>query len=250
MLADALRPRAQRPGGERPSAAPTTLAITRPAAATSTPVTAATFTPPVTDLVAIDARGATGALTLAGTRLLAAPVGEAEYPAPGVDLTRASAPLAGPLTPAGEISAAHAARWQALAIVVTTAEMVGAARGAHALALEYSKVRAQYGTVIGSYQSIAHLLAESLALIEGSESILRYAAWAVDELRPAEAIKAARIAKVYCQDAARTVCETAVQVHGGIGNTWECLAHVYLRRVLVSAETFPVRLEEIDVGLP
>ena len=46
------------------------------------------------------------------------------------------------------------------------------------------------------------------------------------------------------------VCETAIQVHGGIGNTWECLAHVFLRRVLVNSELFPVRLEEIDVGLP
>jgi hypothetical protein len=171
-------------------------------------------------------------------------------PAPGADLTRAGALLSAAPALAGEISAAHAARWQALAIVVTTAEMVGAARGAHALALDYSKVRAQYGQVIGSYQAIGHLLAEGLALIEGCESVLRYAAWAVDELRPAEAIKAARIAKAYCQDAARTVCETAIQVHGGIGNTWECLAHVYLRRVLVCAETFPVRLEEIDVGLP
>jgi hypothetical protein len=227
-LADALRP-----GGERPFAEPTTLAV-----------------PLVTSgagLVAIDARGAARALALDGTRLLTAPVSE---PVPGVDLTRATAPLAGPLEPAGEISAAHAARWQALAIAVTTAEMAGAARGAHALAVEYAKVRAQYGQAIGSYQAIAHLLAEGLALLEGCESILRYAAWAVDELRPAEAIKAARIAKVYCQDATRTVCETAIQVHGGIGNTWECLAHVYLRRVLVSAETFPVRLEEIDVGLP
>jgi alkylation response protein AidB-like acyl-CoA dehydrogenase len=198
-------------------------------------------------MVAIDARGAARALALDGTRLLTAPVGA---PVPGVDLTRPTAPLAGPPASAGEISAAHAARWQALAIVVSAAEMAGAARGAHALAVEYSKVRAQYGQPIGSYQAIAHLLAEGRALIEGSESILRYAAWAVDELRPVEAIKAARIAKVYCQDAARTVCETAIQVHGGIGNTWECLAHVYLRRVLVSAETFPARLEEIDVGLP
>jgi hypothetical protein len=252
VLADALRPSAG-----RPSSQPTTLAIpatpARPAAsptpptAPGTPPATATRIAPATGLTAIDARGATRALTLNGTRLLAAPVGE---PVPGVDLTRATAPLPGPLEPAGEISAAHAARWQALAIVVTTAEMVGAARGAHALAVEYSKVRAQYGQAIGSYQAIAHLLAEGLALIEGCESILRYAAWAVDEMRPAEANKAARIAKVYCQDAARTVCETAIQVHGGIGNTWECLAHVYLRRVLVSAETFPVRLEEIDVGLP
>ncbi|HEY6792024.1 MAG TPA: acyl-CoA dehydrogenase family protein [Trebonia sp.] len=198
--------------------------------------------------VAIDAKDAVKALTLDGARLLSAPVGD-QFTS-SVDLTRGTASLAGPLEAEGEISAAHAARWQALAIVVTTAEQVGAARGAHALALEYSKVRAQYGHVIGSYQAISHLLAEGLALIEGSESILRYAAWAVDERKPAEAINAARIAKAYVQVAARTVCETAIQVHGGIGNTWECLAHVFLRRVLVGSELFPVRLEEIDVGLP
>ena len=96
---------------------------------------------------------------------------------------------------------------------------------------------------------MAHPLAEGLALIEGSVSVLRYAAWAVDELRPVEAIRAAQIAKVYCARAARQICETAVQVHGGIGNTWECLAHVYLRRVLADADLFAVRLEEIDCGL-
>ena len=108
----------------------------------------------------------------------------------------------------------------------------------------------QYGQVIGGYQAISHLLAEGLALIEGSVSILRYAAWAVDEVPPADALRIARIAKVYCGMSARTVCETAIQVHGGIGNTWECPAHVYLRRVLVASELFPVRLEEIEVGLP
>jgi alkylation response protein AidB-like acyl-CoA dehydrogenase len=93
------------------------------------------------------------------------------------------------------------------------------------------------------------MLAEGLALIEGSISVLRHAAWAVDELEPTGAIRAANIAKVYCARAARTVCETAIQVHGGIGNTWECLAHVYLRRALTSAELFPVSLKEIDLGL-
>ncbi len=102
---------------------------------------------------------------------------------------------------------------------------------------------------IGSYQAVAHPLAEGLALIEGSVSVLRYAAWAVDELRPAEAIRAAQIAKVYCARATRDICETAVQVHGGIGNIWDCLVHVYLRRALASAELFRVRLEEIDCGL-
>jgi alkylation response protein AidB-like acyl-CoA dehydrogenase len=126
---------------------------------------------------------------------------------------------------------------------------VGTARGAHALACDYAGLREQYGRTIGSYQAVAHLLAEGLALIEGSVSVLRHAAWAVDELPPTEAIRAARIAKLYCARAARTVGETAVQVHGGIGNTWECLAHVYLRRALTSADLFPVRLEEIDRGL-
>ncbi|PQM49131.1 hypothetical protein C1Y40_00647 [Mycobacterium talmoniae] len=79
--------------------------------------------------------------------------------------------------------------------------------------------------------------------------MLRHAAWAVDELDPAEAVAAARIAKVYCARATRTVCETAIQVHGGIGNTWECLAHVYLRRALVSTGLWPVTLREINSGL-
>jgi alkylation response protein AidB-like acyl-CoA dehydrogenase len=139
----------------------------------------------------------------------------------------------------------HAGRWRAFALVVTSADLLGAARGAHALACDYAKVRAQYGKPIGSYQGISHPLAEGLALIEGSVGILRYAAWAVDELTPLEAIRAAQFAKVYCAHAARTVCETAIQVHGGIGNTWECPAHVYLRRVLATTDLFPARLEEI-----
>ena len=149
----------------------------------------------------------------------------------------------------GELSAEAAARWHALALVATTADLVGTSRGTLALATEYAKIREQYGKTIGSYQAVAHLLAESLTLIEGSVSILRHAAWAVDELPPAEALRAARVAKVYCARAARTVCETSIQVHGGIGNTWECLAHVYLRRALTSTELWPVKLEEIDRGL-
>jgi hypothetical protein len=46
-----------------------------------------------------------------------------------------------------------------------------------------------------------------------------------------------------------TICETSIQVHGGIGNTWECLAHVYLRRVLAATEAWPVKLEELTIGL-
>ena len=196
---------------------------------------------------AIDARGYQRALTLDGTTVSAADLGAVRA---AVDLTRATADLAGTAVAVGDLDSDAAERWLALALATTSADLVGTARGAHTLACDYAKIREQYGKSIGSYQAIAHLLAESLALIEGSVSVLRHAAWAVDELAPAEAIRAGRVAKIYCARAARTVCETAIQVHGGIGNTWECLAHVYLRRALTSAELWPVKLEEIDVGLP
>ncbi len=195
---------------------------------------------------AFEARGFARALTLCSTTISAVDVGSARHSA---DLTRTAAELSGSSESVGELTLADCDRFQALAVVATTADILGTARGAHALACEYAKIREQYGKPIGSYQAVAHMLAEGLALIEGSISVLRHAAWAVDELEPAEAIRAANIAKIYCARAARTVCETAIQVHGGIGNTWECLAHVYLRRALTSTELFPVSLKEIDLGL-
>ena len=195
---------------------------------------------------AIDARGFQRALLLSDTAVLTADLDTASAAA---DLTRLEAGIVGSPVTLGEVSAEVAGRLRALALVTTSADLVGVARGAHAVACDYAKIREQYGKQIGSYQAIAHLLAESLALIEGSVSVLRHAAWGVDELTPAEAIRAAQIAKVYCARATRTVCETAVQVHGGIGNTWECLVHVYLRRALTSTELWPVTLKEIDLGL-
>ena len=194
----------------------------------------------------IDARGAQRVLSFSGSTVVATDIGATRAAA---DLTRAEADMVGSPTALGEVSSEVAARWLALALVTTSADLVGIARGAHAVACDYAKIREQYGKAIGSYQAIAHLLAESLALIEGSVSVLRHAAWAVDELTPVEAIRAAQVAKVYCARATRTVCETAVQVHGGIGNTWECIAHVYLRRALTSTELLPVTLKEIDFGL-
>ena len=211
--------------GLQPSSEPTTIAVNG---------------------VAVDARGTARALVLGGVSLAEAHLGDIVA---GVDLTRVGAEIVGPLRPVGVISAEHVSRWHALALVATTADLVGAARGAHALACDYAKVRAQYGHKIGTYQAVSHPLAEGLALIEGSVSILRHAAWAVDEAAPDDAIRAAKLAKVYCARTARTVCETSIQVHGGIGNTWDCLAHVYLRRVLAATELFPVRLEEVGCGL-
>ncbi|MDP7706879.1 acyl-CoA dehydrogenase family protein [Mycobacterium sp. TY815] len=196
--------------------------------------------------VAFDTRGYRRALLLSDTTVFATQLDGAGG---GADLTRACAGIAGDAEELGEVSAEVADRWFALALVGTAADLVGAARGAQAVACDYAKIREQYGKPIGSYQAIAHLLAESLALIEGSVSVLRHAAWAVDELDPAAAIQAARVAKVYCARATRTVCETSIQVHGGIGNTWECLAHLYLRRALTSTELWPVTLKEVGRGL-
>ena len=166
-----------------------------------------------------------------------------------VDLTRSVAGVVESPPELAELSEEDAGRWRTLALAITCADLVGAARGAHALTVDYAKVPEQYSATIGSYQAVGHLLAESLALIEGSISVLRHAAWAVDELPAAEAMEAARVAKIYCARAALTVCETSIQVHGGIGNTWECLAHVYLRRVLAAAGLWPVKLEELSIGL-
>jgi len=200
----------------------------------------------VVDGVAIDARGAQRAFVVDQGRVSAGAVGPFVV---GADLSRRNAEVLDPVEPLGEVGPDQAQRWLALALVATTADLVGTARGAHALACDYAKIRQQYGKTIGSYQAVGHLLAEALALIEGSVSVSRHAAWAVDELAPAEAVQAARVAKIYCARAARTVCETAIQVHGGIGNTWECPAHLFLRRGLVSGELWPVSLGEINVGL-
>ena len=109
-------------------------------------------------------------------------------------------------------------------------------RGAVDLARAYALQRHQYGAAIGSFQAVQHMLADAFVLTEGSRSVTLHAAWAVDALPARDALAAGAVAKAYCARAARDVCETSIQVHGGIGNTWECLAHVFLRRALLSAD--------------
>jgi alkylation response protein AidB-like acyl-CoA dehydrogenase len=134
------------------------------------------------------------------------------------------------------ITDADIAQWTALGLATTCADLVGAMRGAIDLAVGYAGQRSQFGKPIGSFQAVQHMLADAAVHMEGSRSATLHAAWAVDALPPADALGAAAAAKAYAARAARTVCEIAIQVHGGIGNTWECLAHVYLRRVLLSTD--------------
>jgi alkylation response protein AidB-like acyl-CoA dehydrogenase len=128
--------------------------------------------------------------------------------------------------------------WSALGLALTSADLIGITRGVLDLSVAYAKERRQYGVAIGTFQAVQHLLAEARCLLEGAFSAALNASWAVDELDPDEARSAGRVAKAYCARAARTVCETAVQVHGGMGNTWDCIVHVYLRRALLSSQWF------------
>jgi alkylation response protein AidB-like acyl-CoA dehydrogenase len=130
------------------------------------------------------------------------------------------------------------AAWTALGLALTSADLVGSMRGVLDITVAYAADRRQYGVPVGSFQAVQHLLAEARCLVEGAHSVALHASWAVDSLPPAEARQAGRVAKAYCTRAARTVGETAVQVHGGIGNTWECIVHVYVRRALLSSQWF------------
>jgi alkylation response protein AidB-like acyl-CoA dehydrogenase len=128
--------------------------------------------------------------------------------------------------------------WAALGLALTTADLIGVMRGVLDLSVAYAKERKQYGVAIGSFQAVQHLLAEARCLLEGAFSVSLNASWSVDELGSGEALMAGRVAEAYAARAARTVCETAVQVHGGMGNTWDCIVHVYLRRALLSSRWF------------
>jgi alkylation response protein AidB-like acyl-CoA dehydrogenase len=193
--------------------------------------------------VAPDAQGATTALVLVpdgrGHALASVTLGPAD---PGTDLTRPGSVVqpgsAMPVKGAGvhPLGDDDVATWTALGLALGCADLVGVMRGAVDLAVGYASDRRQFDRPIGSFQAVQHLLADAFVLMEGSRSVALHAAWSVDALEPDDALAAAAAAKAYCARAARTVCETAIQVHGGIGNTWECLAHVFLRRALLSTD--------------
>jgi alkylation response protein AidB-like acyl-CoA dehydrogenase len=115
------------------------------------------------------------------------------------------------------------------AAVGAAAEMLGAARRCMEMSVEYARVRQQFGQPIGMFQAIKHMCAEMLLEVENAHAAVYYAAWALDAGSP-DAALAASAAKAYVSEAARKVCGSAVQVHGGIGFTWEYDLHLYFKR--------------------
>ena len=240
FLGPTLAAELRRLAGAPPAAVPETLAL-----AADLRVLAVAADERLPDAaVAIDAAGAVAALALApttgGWSLVVVEVGA---PSPQVDLTRPGAPAGGAQTAAlpGQrrvLDDGDLERLTALALATTAADLVGTMHGAVELACGHATDRRQFGQPVGAYQAVQHLLADAFVLAEGARSAALHAAWAVDALDPSDAVLAGATAKAYAGRAARTVCEIGIQVHGGIGNTWECLAHLHLRRALLSTEIF------------
>lgn len=189
--------------------------------------------------VAFDAQGAQAGLVLddAGA-LRAVALGD---PARPIDLTRSmhhvvadASSVALDVGLGAPLPADALARVEAFALAALAADLVGVMQAALDAAVAYVKERVQFGVVVGSFQAVQHLAAHAAVLVEGARSSMWHGAWAVDELAPHDALLAARQAKAFASEAARTVGETAIQMFGGIGLTWEELAHVRQRRLLTT----------------
>jgi alkylation response protein AidB-like acyl-CoA dehydrogenase len=115
------------------------------------------------------------------------------------------------------------------AAVGAAAEMLGCARRCMEMSVEYAKVRQQFGQPIGMFQAIKHACAEMLLEVENAHAATYYAAWAQDANSPDAALSAS-VAKAYVNEASRKVCGSSIQVHGGIGFTWEYDLHLYFKR--------------------
>jgi alkylation response protein AidB-like acyl-CoA dehydrogenase len=115
--------------------------------------------------------------------------------------------------------------------------MCGGAQKVLDMTVDYAKIRQAFGRPIGSYQGVKHRAADMLVDVENSKSITYYAAWALDE-GVAEGPLAASMAKAYVSDAFRRVSSAGIQLHGGIGFTWEHDLHLYFKRAKGSEFTF------------
>ena len=116
--------------------------------------------------------------------------------------------------------------------VALGAESVGVALRTMEMAVAYAKEREQFGRPIGAYQAVSHACAQMLLEVEGARSVVLYAAWALDheEIASPPAPLAASMAKAYASDAGWRVPAASLQVHGGIGFTWEHDLHLWLKR--------------------
>lgn len=122
-----------------------------------------------------------------------------------------------------------------LGALFAAAELVGLADEALGRAVEYAKIRKQFGQEIGKFQALKHMAAEMYLLGESSRVAVLYAGWALESATEPEAVS---IAKAYASDAANEITGQAIQMLGGIGFTWESDMHFYFKRARRAASSF------------
>jgi alkylation response protein AidB-like acyl-CoA dehydrogenase len=177
-------------------------------------------------------------VTVEGGRHFAVPASEAQIePAPSLDPTKPLYTVRFDGATGAEIAGDHFGRAWHAAAVAAAAESVGVAARVTAMTVEYAKDRRQFGRPIGSYQAVSHACAQMFLETEGARNVVYWAAWALDH-DPESAFMAANCAKAYASDAAVNVCRSALQVHGGIGFTWEHDLHLFLKRAEANAHAF------------
>ncbi|MGA8144218.1 MAG: acyl-CoA dehydrogenase family protein [Candidatus Acidiferrales bacterium] len=159
-------------------------------------------------------------------------------PMSGMDLTRKLYRMEFQHTPAEKIGDSSAlAKAFDVATTALVSEMVGGMQRTLDITVEYAKMRKQFGKPIGMFQAVQHQCADMYLETESSRSAAYYAAWALEENAP-DAPVAVSIAKMYASDASRTVGNRGIQVHGGMGFTWENDVHLYYRRAKYSETAF------------
>jgi alkylation response protein AidB-like acyl-CoA dehydrogenase len=159
-----------------------------------------------------------------------------------MDQTRKQAKLEFDGTPATLIGT-EGAGWDVLGQVLDlvavglAAEQVGGAQKVLEMAVEYAKVRVQFGRPIGSFQAIKHKCADMLLEVESAKSAAYYGMWCASEMND-ELPSVASLAKAYCSEAYFHAAAENIQIHGGIGFTWEHPAHLYFKRAKSSELLF------------
>jgi alkylation response protein AidB-like acyl-CoA dehydrogenase len=157
---------------------------------------------------------------------------------PAMDLTRELGWLPFDRNRARKLGGAEARRrFVDRGATFTAADLLGGASRALEMAVEYAKDREQFGRPIGSFQAVKHRCADMLVDVEGMRSAVYWAAWCLSA-DDADASVAASTAKVWCADASKRVMSSALQVHGGIGFTWEHDLHFFLKRAQLDQLAF------------
>ena len=157
---------------------------------------------------------------------------------PAMDLTQSLSWLALDHTPAAEVGGPdEAAALLDRAAVGASAELLGSAARVLEMAAAYAKDRVQFGQPIGAFQAVKHRCADMVVDVEGMRSVAWYGAWAV-AADDADRSVAASTAKVWCSDAAQRVMASGLQVHGGIGFTWEHDLHLFMKRSQLEQVSF------------